>query len=80
MSHLNKFANQAEYEAAYQTGGASPFKLKFGSVDSPQYYDFTTMREFQDFYFKCIEFINATLQEGWVAKGSIDWSKYDFSS
>ena len=81
LSAENQFNYKAAYDLAYQTGGASlPFKLKFGSVDNPQYYDFTDMREFQDFYFKCIEFINATLQEGWTAKDSIDWTKYDFSS
>ena len=79
LSNENQFNYKAGYDLAYQTLGASlPFRLKYGDVTEPQYYDFTTIEEFADFYSKCIEHINTCLQEGWDAKDAIDWSKYSF--
>lgn len=79
LSNENQFNYKAGYDLAYQTSGASlPFRLKYGNVTEPQYYDFTTIQEFSDFYSKCIEHINSCLQEGWNAKDAIDWDKYLF--
>jgi len=78
LSSENQFNYKAAYDLAYQTAGKSlPFILKFGEIDSPQYYSFNSIEEFSDFYLKCIAFINETLQKGWVKKDSIDWSKYE---
>ena len=79
LSSENQFNYKAAYDLAFQTKGESlPFRLKFGETDTPQYYDFTDMEVFSDFYYKCINYINTCLQEGWTEKDSIDWSKYIF--
>ena len=81
LSSENQFNYKAAYDLAYQTDGQSlPFRLKFGPVDNPQYYDFTDMEEFGSFYLNCIGFINNTLQEGWQIKDSINWDEYDFDA
>ena len=80
LSTENQFDYKAAYDLAYQTNGASlPFTLKFGEIDNPKYYSFTTLEDFSNFIYSCFGFINRTLQEGWVKKDSIDWTKYDFS-
>lgn len=77
LSEENQFNYKAVYDLAVQTQGASlPFKLKFGATDSPQYYTFTDLATFADFYVKSIQYINATIEAGWQQKDSIDWSVY----
>ena len=78
LSAENQFDYKAAYDLAFQTNGATlPFTLKFGEVDAPQYYDFTTLEDFSDFIHKCFSFINQTVHDGWDKKDSIDWTKYE---
>lgn len=77
LSSENQFNYKAAYDLAFQTEGASlPFTLKFGSTDTPQYYQFTTLTAFQSFYLACIGYINTTLQDGWAIKDSVDYTAY----
>lgn len=78
LSQENQFNYKAAYDLAVQTQGASlPFRLKFGSNTEPQYYDFTTLEEFSQFYLAAINFINTALKEGWKKKDGINWDEYE---
>jgi hypothetical protein len=78
LTSENQFNYKAAYDLAVQTEGRSlPFRIKYGEVTDPLYYDFDDLEEFTDFYVKCINHINDCLQEGWTKKDGIDWSKYE---
>lgn len=77
LSSENQFNYKAAYDLAVQTQGQSlPVTFKFGSKDEPIYHTFTDMEEFTQFYVSAINFINRTLEEGWVKKDNINWSNY----
>ena len=50
--------------------------FKFGTDDEPQYREFTTVDELNDFYQKSISYVLTTLQEGWKKKDSFDVTLY----
>lgn len=78
LSLENQFNYKASYDLAFQTQGASlPCILKFGEVNNPKYYQFTTLEDFTQFNTSCISFINRTLQEGWRLKDGVDYSEYE---
>lgn len=52
------------------------FKLGEQANGTPIYHEFTTAEELTGFYLHGLQFINATLAEGWQRKDSIDWDAY----
>lgn len=77
LSQENQFNYKSAYDIAVQTGGKSlPVKFKFGTDTEPQYYEFKTLDELADFYFKALAYIQTTLQEGWNAKDAINLKEY----
>lgn len=78
LSMENQFNYKSICDVTIQTNGANlPVTLKFGTMENPQYYEFQTKEDILDFYSKSMTFINDTIQEGWEAKDSIDWTQYD---
>ena len=78
LSSENQFNYKAAYDLAVQTNGANlPVVFKFGETHEPQYYKFTNMEEFSDFYMKTMAYIQKTLAEGWEFKDSINWEVYE---
>lgn len=78
LSSENQFNYKAAFDLAVQTGGATlPVRFKFGTDENPQYHTFSDLDELTDFYTKALAFVDATLNEGWEVKDSIDWSVYD---
>ena len=78
LSTENQFNYKAAYDLAVQTKGQSlPVIFKFGTDDEPQYREFTTVDELNDFYQKSISYVLATLQEGWEKKDSFDVKLYE---
>lgn len=77
LSSENQFNYKAAYDLAAQTNGATlPVRFKFGTDDNPQYHTFNNLEELTDFYTKALAYVNATLNDGWDVKDSIDWSVY----
>ena len=77
LSTENQFNYKAAYDLAVQSDGTTlPVTFKFGTDDAPVYHTFSTLDELADFYHGAMEFINATLQEGWTMKDNIDFSVY----
>lgn len=78
LSSENQFNYKAAFDLAVQTQGATlPVRFKFGTDENPQYHTFSDLEEFTDFYTKALAFVDATLNEGWDVKDSIDWSVYE---
>lgn len=78
LSTENQFNYKAAYDLAVQTKGQSlPVIFKFGTDDEPQYREFTTVDELNDFYQKSINYVLTTLQEGWKKKDSFDVKLYE---
>ncbi len=78
LSSENQFNYKAAFDLAVQTQGATlPVRFKFGIDENPQYHTFSDLEEFTDFYTKALAFVDATLNEGWDVKDSIDWSVYE---
>lgn len=78
LSTENQFNYKAAYDLAVQTKGQSlPVIFKFGTDDEPQYREFTTVDELNDFYQKSISYVLTTLQEGWEKKDSFDVKLYE---
>ena len=62
---------------AIQENGANlPTTFKFGTVENPVYYVFSTLEDLKDFYSKSVAYVKQTLQEGWIAKDSFDFNPY----
>ena len=77
LSSENQFNYKAAYDLAIQTQGANlPVTFKFGTTDEPIYHEFKTVDELTEFYLGAMNYINTTLNEGWVAKDAVDWSPY----
>jgi hypothetical protein len=77
LSKENQFNYKAAYDIADRQGGANlPQVFKFGTNDEPVYYEFKTVEDLADFYFKSVEHIQNTLAEGWKLKDSINWEDY----
>ncbi len=70
LSSENQFNFKAAYDVAVQTAGATlPIKFKLGESDGePNYYVFTDMMTFTDFYTKALAYIIETLNAGWMEK------------
>jgi hypothetical protein len=78
LSTENQFNYKAAYDLAVQTQGQSlPVVFKFGTDDEPQYREFTTIDELNDFYQKSISYVLTTLQEGWKKKDGFDVTLYE---
>lgn len=78
LSSENQFNYKAAYDLAVQTSGLSlPVKFKFGTPENPEYYTFTSLADFSDFYVQAMSYINATLDKGWQEKDNINWNKYN---
>ena len=78
LSTENQFNYKAAYDLAVQTAGLSlPVKFKFGTPEKPEYYTFTSLADFSDFYIQAMSYINATLDKGWQEKDTINWDKYN---
>ena len=78
LDQHNQLNYKAAYDLAIQSAGMSlPVKFKFGDVDNPVYYKFTTLTELSDFYTSMIEHIQDTLQAGWQKKDNINWADYE---
>lgn len=77
LSTENQFNYKVIYDLAVQTQGSSlPFILKFGDVDNPEYYTFSDLAVFGDFYAQSIRHINGCIHDGWAKKDAIDWGNY----
>lgn len=77
LSTENQLNYKSAYDLAVQSGGTSlPVTFKFGTDEEPVYHTFSSLDELSDFYRGAMEFINATLQEGWTTKDNIDYSVY----
>lgn len=75
LSLENQINYKSAYDLAYQTGGKNlPQTFKFGE---DYYKEFLTLEELESFYLKVREHIDKCLSEGWQAKTSIDYSKYE---
>ena len=53
------------------------FKLGEQADGTPIYHEFETAAELTSFYLQGLQFINATLAEGWTKKDGIDWAPYE---
>lgn len=79
LSSENQMNFKAAYDLAFQTLGKTlPVKFKLGedSGGNPVYYTFERLDEFSDFYTTVVEYINATLNEGWKEKDGINWELF----
>lgn len=78
LSMENQQNYKAIYDLAVQTGGEGvlPVKFKFGTTENPTYHTFETLEELSAFYMQSVAFIQATYQQGWQDKDSIDWDNY----
>ena len=77
LSTENQFNYKADYDLAIQENGANlPTTFKFGTVENPVYYVFSTLEDLKDFYSKSVAYVKQTLQEGWIAKDSFDFNPY----
>lgn len=78
LTQENQFNYKALYDIALQTNGATlPVKLKLGSDETPDYVEFTTLEDFQQFYFACVQWINQCVNDGWAKKDGIDYSVFE---
>lgn len=69
--------NQMNYKNAYDLD-IIPYTIKNQNDYTPEYYTFTASEQFALFYRAIVQHINDTLQEAWVTKDSIDWTKYEY--
>ena len=77
LSLENQWNYKAVYDLSVQTNGNNlPVIFKFENNNEPIYYQFDTLEEISDFYFKMMNFINTTLLTGWRKKDSINWELY----
>lgn len=78
LSMENQQNYKAIYDLAVQTGGQGvlPVMFKFGTTENPTYHTFETLEELAAFYMQSVAFIQATYQQGWHDKDSIDWEDY----
>jgi len=77
LSTENQFNYKAAADLAVQTGGQTlPVTFKFGSGETADYYEFTTVDELMDFYAHAMAYVSRVLAEGWQEKDGIDWSAY----
>lgn len=80
LSGENQFNFKAIYDRAVQTEGAIlPVTFKIGETEdgAPVYHTFDTLEDLKSFYEGAVEFILATLAEGWQEKDAIDWSPWN---
>lgn len=78
LSPENQFNYKAAYDFAIHTNGANlPVTFKFGTIDEPNYYEFTSVEALGDFFLKAMAYINEQLVSGWKDKDSFDWSEYE---
>lgn len=78
LSSENQFNYKAAYDLAVQTNGATlPVTFKFGADNSPIYYTFDNLKEFQEFYTTSLAYVQQTLLDGWNEKDNIDWSVFE---
>lgn len=73
--------NQANYknalDVAVQTdGGNLPVTFKFGTDESPVYYEFKTIDELRDFWIDYTGYIARCQSDGWKVRESINWDDY----
>ena len=79
LSQENQMNFKAAYDITVQTNGSTlPIKFKLGedATGQPVYHTFTKIESFSDFYLKAFAYINATLNQGWKEKDSVDFSAY----
>lgn len=79
LSEENQRNFKAAYDLAYQMQGATlPVKFKLGETADEEavYYSFADMETFTDFHTQAIAHINECLNNGWIEKDNIDWSKF----
>lgn len=78
--------NGASLPVRFKLGQSEVHNENIGTEEEPiyakrggdaVYHTFETLEDITDFYTKAIAFINQTLNDGWVKKDSIDWSKYE---
>jgi hypothetical protein len=80
LSSENQFNFKAAHDLAVQTGGKNlPVKFKIGELEDSTavYHTFETTEELTEFVTTCMAYMQQCLQEGWTAKDSIDWTKYE---
>lgn len=77
LSSENQFNYKAAYDLAVQTQGQSlPVTFKLGTDDEPNYYEFNTLDDLQDFFVATINHIQNAISEGWIEKDTIDWNVF----
>lgn len=74
--------NQFNYKTAFDTavmseGKTLPVKFKLGTDNKPVYYEFSTIEELSDFYYKVIAYVQSVLHQGWSEKDMLDFSVYE---
>lgn len=78
LSSENQFNYKAAYDLAVQTNGATlPVRLKFGTDETPVYYNFESLEDFADFYTQAMVHINTVLNEGWAEKDLADTMTFE---
>lgn len=77
LSYENQLNYKTIYDLALQTSSSNlPIKIKFGSHETPEYYEFNDIEELKNFYMSCVAHIQKTLNDGWILKDSINWNYY----
>ena len=77
LSMENQFNYKTAFDAAVMSNSATlPVTFKFGSDDNPTYYEFKTIEELSDFYYKAIAYVQSVLQKGWNQKDSFNIKNY----
>lgn len=73
--------NQSNYKGALDLATQMPelvlpVTIKLGTTENPEYYTFTELQEFQQFYVGAFAHIQRCLSEGWAKKDSFDFEPY----
>lgn len=77
LSTENQFNYKAAYDLAVQTNGLNlPVTFKFGTNETPIYYEFSTIEELSNFYITSLTYVQNMLKEGWIKKDTINWEIY----
>lgn len=78
LSSENQFNYKAAYDLAVQTDGSNlPVTFKLGTDDAPYYRTFDNINDLKDFYTQVMQFIQATITNGWKKKDSVNLEAYE---
>ena len=76
IENQNNYSNALD--VAINTEGANlPYKVRFGTIEEPDYYTFTTVESLKAFWLACSKYITDSIKSGWALKDSINWKDYE---